>query len=147
MKTVWMTVALFSDQQAGKALEAFLKEKRIDARTYNDKSLEICLFLSPPQTVFHVQVRDPSYRMTLTLLNTDPPAVLQKAIHCPECGSIRISYPHLTRGSFLSTLQLNLGIIFRANKHQAYCEQCHCAWSLPKPVDAVAPEPRPHPGN
>ena len=26
-------------------------------------------------------------------MSLSPPAILQGAVHCPECGSLRISYP------------------------------------------------------
>jgi hypothetical protein len=132
MKTTWITVALFDDLQAGKKLEAFLRDKRIDARTYNDKLLQLFLFLCPPQATFRVQVRQPFYKMTIELLNAEVPTALEKAIHCPDCGSLRINYPQMTRKFFLPTLFLHLGIIFRLIKHQAYCENCHFVWSLAK---------------
>ena len=113
MKTTWITVALFDDFVAAKTLEAFFKENKIDARTFNDKLLQVFLFLCPPQATFRVQVRHPIYKMTLDLLNSHPPAILLKAIHCPECGSLRISYPQMTRKFLWPTLFLHLGIIFR----------------------------------
>jgi hypothetical protein len=147
MKTTWITVALFDDFVAAKNLEAFLKENKIDARTFNDRVLQVFLFLCPPQAIFRVQVRHPIYKMTLDLLNTHPPVVLLNAIHCPECGSLRISYPQMTRKFLWPTLFLHLGIIFRSIKHQAYCETCHHIWSLPKPGNTLVQEPVPRHGD
>ena len=50
MKTTWVTVALFVDLPGAKTSEAFLREKRIEARTYNDKALKFsCFFVRPKQ--------------------------------------------------------------------------------------------------
>lgn len=146
MKARWITVALFDNLPAAKAFEAFLKENRIHSRTYNEPLLQFFLFLCPPRDIFQVQVGHQIQKMTIDLLNSWPPAVLLKAIHCPECGSLRVVYPKLTRDSFWPTLCLNLGIIFRVIKHQAYCETCHHVWSLPKPGE-VAGHDQPVPGH
>lgn len=137
MKTTWTTVALFDQLAAGKTLEGLLKENRIDARTDNDKVLQILLFLCPPQATYRVQVRDKIYKMTLELLKHTAPSVLQQAIHCPDCGSLRVNYPQMTRKFLLPTIFLHLGIIFRFIKHQAYCEHCHCLWTLRKAGGSV----------
>ncbi len=125
-------MALFDDEKAGKTLEAFFADKRIEARTFNDKLLQLFLFLCPPQATFRGQVRERFYKMARQLLETTPPPALNQAIHCPECGSVRVNYPQMTRKFFLPTVFLHLGIIFRLIKHQAYCENCHLIWSLPK---------------
>ena len=132
MKETWCDIALYDTLQAGQGLEAFLRENRIDARTYRDKVLEVVLFLRPPQAVFHVQVRKSIYKMAQNVLKSRAPAILQDAIHCPACGSLRVIYPHLSRGSPPQTLVLNLGIVFRVTPHQAYCGDCHHVWGLPK---------------
>jgi hypothetical protein len=146
MKTPWITIALFDNAVSAKALESFLREKRIDARIFHDKVLEFILFLGPPQPTFQVQVRKPIYKMTLELLQTNVPPMLEETIHCPVCGSIRVRYPNLTRGSLWSTLTLNLAIIFRARPHQACCEDCHHVWNLPKLGSAIMHRPVPRAG-
>jgi hypothetical protein len=77
-------------------------------------------------------------------LNANEKVRGQKAIHCPECGSLRISYPQMTRKFLLPTRFLHLGIIFRLIRHQAYCENCHHVWSLPKPGGEGVSEAVPH---
>jgi hypothetical protein len=141
MKTAWVNVAVFEDFQAAKNLQGYLKEHRIDSRTYHDKVLQWILFLCPPRAAYRVQVRDKIVKMTNELLAlAPPPAVLNKAIHCPECGSLSVNYPQMTRKFLLPTLFLHLAIIFRVIKHQAYCEHCHFMWSLPEPADSKVQE-------
>jgi hypothetical protein len=128
-------------------LEGFLRDKKIEARTYNDKALRLFLFLCPPQPTFQVQVRDKFFKMSLENLSASPPSAVENVVHCPDCGSLRISYPQLTRRFVLPTIFLHLGIIFRFIKHQAYCESCHCVWSLEKTPAAVEQRPVPHSGS
>jgi hypothetical protein len=129
----WMNVAVFEKSNEAQVLEAFFKNKRFETRTYNDKILRLFLFLCPPRATFRVQVRHGFYKFAMDLLEADPrmPAILQRAIHCPDCGSLRVEYPQMTRKFILPTLLLHLGIIFRVIEHECYCENCHCIWNLP----------------
>jgi hypothetical protein len=129
----WVNAAVFEESNAAQVLEAFFKSKGIETRTYNDKILRLFLFLRPPRMTFRVQVRHGFFKYATDLLDTDPgvPAILQKAVHCPDCGSLRVEYPQMTRKFFLPTLLLHLGIIFRVIEHECYCENCHCIWNLP----------------
>jgi hypothetical protein len=43
-----------------------------------------------------------------------------------------VQYPQMTRKFLFPTLLLHLGIIFRFITHEAYCENCHWLWGLPK---------------
>ena len=112
-----------------------MKNKGFETRTYNDKLLQLFLFLCPPHNTIRVQVRGNDFKSAAWFLDHEPAttALLQKAIRCPACGSLRVQYPQMTRKFLLPTLLLHLGIIFRAIAHwKAYCESCHWLWSLPK---------------
>jgi len=130
----WITVAMFENVNDGQMLETALKNKGFAARTYNDRLLQLFLFLCPPHATFRVQVRGTDSENLTDVLDQEPAtsALLQKAIRCPSCGSLRVQYPQMTRKFFLPTLVLHLGIIFRVIEHEAYCESCHCLWNLPK---------------
>jgi len=134
----WVNVAAFEESNEAQVLEAFFKNKGVEARTYNDKLLQLILFLCPPRATFRVQVRHGFFKYAMDLLETEPgaPAILQKAIHCPDCGSLHVEYPQMTRKFFLPTLFLHLGIIFRVIEHECYCENCHCIWNLPPKLAA-----------
>ncbi|HEY5296975.1 MAG TPA: hypothetical protein VIK59_03540 [Verrucomicrobiae bacterium] len=140
----WNTIALFEKMSDAQRLEVLLKEKGLAARTYNDRLLQLFLFLCSPRATFRVQVRANDLEHATTLMKEDSAAaaLLEKAIHCPACGSLRVSYPQMTRKFFLPTLLLHLGIIFRIIDHEAYCEKCHFIWSLPK--DGIFPIPKIH---
>lgn len=136
----WADVAVFEDVNAGKAVETFLQENMIPARTYDDKVFRTFLFLRPPRPTFRVQVRQDKLNTANQLLATAAPVILHQAIHCPSCGSRHISYPQLTRKFVLPTIVLHLGIIFRLLEHMCYCDRCHFIWSLPAETACTAPE-------
>jgi hypothetical protein len=130
----WVNVGVYEDLNDGRVLENFLRERGLDARTYNDKLLQLFLFLCPPRVTFRVQVRQDHFGKATRALDETQPGILEKAIHCPSCGSLRINYPQMTRKFFLPTVLLHLGIIFRVIGHECYCENCHFTWNFPRDV-------------
>ena len=132
----WHDVALFESFEAGKALEAFLRDNGFDVRTNDDKWFRYFLFLKPPQLVYRVQVRKGRLADSAKLLETQAPPVLGRALHCPACNSLRLNYPQMTRRFVLPTILLHLGIIFRVIEHECYCEHCHYMWNLPADLQA-----------
>src|ERR1700722_3583131 len=133
-RQAWVNVAVFENVTDGQILETRLKNKGFEARTYKGRLLPLFLFLCPPHATFRVLIRQNDLKNTADFLAADPgaTALLQKAIRCPSCGSLRVQYPQMTRKFFLPTLLLHLGIIFRVIEHEAYCESCHFLWNLPK---------------
>lgn len=128
----WLTVAMFEEFDASRGMAAFLKEKGFEARTYDDKFFRYFLFLRPPRVTYRVQVRRDHFAAVLKLLNETAPPAADEALHCPDCGSLRVNYPQMTRQFILPTILLHLGIIFRVIEHQCYCENCQEMWTLPK---------------
>ena len=128
----WRDVAVFESLEAGKVLDAFLKDKGLESRTYDDKFFRYFLFLHPPKVTYRVQVRGNHFDGVTELLRAKAPEVLDRALHCPSCGSLRINYPQMTRKFILPTILLHLGIIFHVIGHECYCEHCHAMWTLPE---------------
>jgi hypothetical protein len=134
-----MDVAVFENLSDGQALEKFLMDHRLEARTYDDKAFRYFLFLRPPRVTYRVQVRGNAFRATTELVAGAQEALplLERALHCPSCGSLRVSYPQMTRKFIMPTVILHLGIIFRVIDHECYCESCHHVWNLPRENAAV----------
>ena len=126
----WADVAVFEDLNTGKTIETFLRSKGLEARTYDDKFFRWFLFLRPPLITYHVQVRQDNVKVASHILADNAPAELQKALHCPSCNSLQVSYPQMTRKFMFPTIALHLGIIFRLVDHECYCEHCHWIWHL-----------------
>ena len=138
----WVNVAVFENISDGRILETFLRDKGIDVRTYDDKLLQNFLFLCPPHVTHRIQVRTDHFQQAVKAMDEAHPPVLEKAIHCPSCGSLRVNYPQMTRKFFLPTVALHLGIIFRIIGHECYCENCHLTWNLQQDVRVKrAPKP------
>ena len=130
----WVNVAIFENANDSQMLEMDLKNKGFETRTYIDKLLQCLLFLCPPHATIRVQVRANDFKNVTYFLDHEPATsvLLQRAIRCPSCASLRVQYPQMTRRFLLPTLLLHLGIIFRFIAHEAYCESCHWLWSFPK---------------
>ena|ERR1700733_6353949 len=136
----WITIAIFEAVDDSRWLESLLREKKFEVRTYQDKFLQAFLFLCPPCVTFRTQTRECDFKSVAYFLDSAQPAILQKALHCPACGSLRVNYPQMTRKFFLPTLLLHAGIIFRIIEHEAYCENCHHVWNLHKEADVPISE-------
>ena len=136
----WTDVAVFEDLNAGRTVETLLATRGLPARIYDDKLVRRLLFLRPPRTTFRLQVQTVDFNRTQDFLHAGPADTLREAIHCPDCGSLQISYPQMTRKFILPTILLHVGILLRLIDHQCYCEKCHYMWSLPKDAAAFAPK-------
>jgi hypothetical protein len=140
----WADLAVFEDLAAGQAVEAFLRGKGFESQTYDDKFFRWFLFLRPPRITYRVQVHGEDLKSADYMLEATAGDLLRSAIHCPECHSLRIQYPQMTRKFFLPTVLLHLGIIFRIVDHECYCEHCHFTWNLPGEHAQPVAQPAPH---
>ena len=136
----WAEVAVFENSTDGQFMAELLQNEGLEARTYDDKAFRYFLFLRPPQITYRVQVRRDHETEAIEFLKARNPAVLGRAIHCPDCGSLHINYPQMTRRFILPTVLLHLGIIFRIIHHEAYCETCHFTWELAPVEKPILPE-------
>ena len=127
----WANLAVFEDEADARLFERFLWKNAFEARTYNDRLLQMIWFLCLPRCTYRVQVRHGELKRAEEFLNTGTPAMMLKAIHCPSCHSLQVNYPQMTRKFLLPTIVLHLGIIFRVIEHECYCEHCHYVWNLP----------------
>jgi hypothetical protein len=139
----WADIAVFENFNDSKALETFLRNKAFNVRIHDDKVFRYFLFLCPPRVTYRVQVRRADLKSADHLLETSAPNLLQPALHCPECHSLRAVYPQMTRRFILPTILLHLGIIFRIIHHECYCQHCQHTWNLPG--DDAKPIPKPLP--
>jgi hypothetical protein len=122
-----VSVAIFENVSDGQMLEMDLKNKGFETRTYNDKLLQYFLFLCPPHATIRVQVRGNDFKNVTYFLDHEPATsvLLQRAIRCPSCGSLRVQYPQMTRKFLLPTLLLHLGIVVCFIVQESYCESFH----------------------
>lgn len=131
-KKPWANLAVFEQEPDARALTGLLQQQGFAARTFNDRLIQLLLFLCPPHATHRVQCRHDEVRSALEFMESDAAAslLLNRAIGCPCCGSLEIQYPQMNRGFIMPTIWLHLGIIFRIIEHEAYCEHCHHVWHL-----------------
>jgi hypothetical protein len=139
----WVEVAVFENINDARILETFLRDKDVDARAYHNKWFQAFLFLRPPHVTWRIQVRNHDFSKAELLLDSSHPPILEKAVHCPSCGSLHVNYPQMTRKFLLPTVLLHLSIIFRIIGHECYCEHCHFTWNLPRDASHKTRAPRP----
>lgn len=139
----WVDVAVFENLNNGRILETFLRDSEIEVRTYHNKWFHAFLFLRPPQVTWRVQVRKDRHLTADQILRDSHPPILEKAVHCPSCGSLQVNYPQMTRKFLLPTMLLHSGIILRIIGHECYCEHCHMTWNLLPDAPHKARAPRP----
>jgi hypothetical protein len=131
-KRSWVSVAVYEHEGEARKLERFLQGRKFEARTYDDKVMRALLFLRPPQKTHRVQVRMNDFKVVAHLVTQDAEAgeLLEDSLHCPDCGSLHVQYPQMTRRFVLPTVLLHAGILLRIIDHEAYCEHCHFVWHL-----------------
>ncbi|HEV2692018.1 MAG TPA: hypothetical protein VG347_03910 [Verrucomicrobiae bacterium] len=139
----WADVAVFENLTDGQLMVQHLQDQKLEARAYDDKVYRAFLFLRPPQVTYRIQVRSDHVAEAVKFMTAEQPAVLARAIHCPDCGSLEINYPQMTRRFVLPTVLLHLGILLRIVNHEAYCEACHYTWELVPQKRAVLPQLKP----
>jgi hypothetical protein len=132
MNKPWTNVALFEDLNSARVLQEYLQKKGVESRVFNDRLQQLLLFLCPPHLTCRVQVHGNFHHFAADLLEKNPPEILERAIHCPNCTSLNLNYPQMTRKFTTPTILLHLGILFRVIDHQCYCENCHWMWALPR---------------
>ena len=64
----------------------------------------------------------------------------REAVHCPECGSLRIQYPQATQKSLMTNFFMGLAAEVGIVNLHYYCEDCHYTW----PHDHTPPKQSPH---
>jgi len=68
-------------------------------------------------------------------------SALRDALRCPECKSLRVSYPQFTRKFFLPNLAMGVFARMGLVEKEFYCEECHFTW----PPEGAKPRlSRPH---
>jgi hypothetical protein len=59
---------------------------------------------------------------------------LNAAIRCPECKSLLVDYPQVTRKFFFTNLAIGLFAELGLVEKDYYCEACHYMWPKPRVI-------------
>lgn len=123
-------LALFPHRAAAVPIRDRLAEAGIPAEIHDHLQLERLWFVSKRAAGARLEVPLNAWARSAELLREWDAATqaLRHAVRCPECKSLRVEYPQVTRKSFLTNLALGLMAELRLVERQYYCEDCHCMW-------------------
>jgi hypothetical protein len=136
-----MTVALFPNRATAQPLQQRLADSGVHAEIHNELKLEKLWFVSKHNSGVRLEVPCNEFEKAERLMNEpDVEPKTSEAIHCPECGSLRIQYPQVARKSLLTNFFMGLAAEAGIVARNYYCEDCHCTW----PHDSTPPKVRLH---
>ncbi len=129
----WVRVALFMDSSEARVVRQRLVQAGIRAELHHEPPVARLWFISNRDSSFRLEVPSGWSERAVRLLQgwDADTGFLRSAIHCPECGSLRIDYPQFTEKSLLTNLLMGLATELKILERDFYCEDCHCMWSKP----------------
>jgi len=121
-----LTVAFFPSRAAAEPIKNRLVQAGIDARIVEWPWLQRLWFVPKREAGASVEVpREHFERAEKLLIEWDAAeGTLREAIHCPECGSLRVQYPPFARHSLLTNIMMGAAGLGLVDK-EFYCENCH----------------------
>ncbi len=131
----WTRIALFMDLAAADFLRAQLVQAGVRAELHAEPLVARLWFVSKRDGGVRLEVPVNESAVAERLLHKwdSCTGLLQMAIRCPECGSLRVDFPQFTEKSIFTNLVMGviseLGLIER----EYYCEDCHDTWDKPSP--------------
>jgi hypothetical protein len=138
-----MSVALFNDRAKAEPLRERLAQAGIPAEIHDELRHEKLWMAGKASCGVRLEVPAEQFERAEDML-TDWDAkdgALRDAIHCPECGSLRVEYPQYTRKSLLTNLAMGVAANMGVVEKDYYCEECHFTW----PKEGTKPRRnRPH---
>jgi hypothetical protein len=125
-----MSVALFNDRPKAEPLRERLAQAGIPAEIHDELRLEKLWFACKTDCGVRLEVPASQFeRAEDMLIEWDAKeGALRDAIHCPECGSLRVDYPQFTRKSLLTNLAMGVAANVGLMEKEYYCEDCHFTW-------------------
>lgn len=128
-----ITIATFNTLQPAERLKEWLQQVGIPTKVRDQRRLQRLWFMAKPYSAFHLDVEKDYYSKANALLSEwhEHDRALAEAIRCPECGSLRLQYPQMTRWFLLPTVLAHVLAAVGIAKHQFYCEECHHTWRWP----------------
>jgi len=132
-------VALFKGRAPAEPIRARLSEAGIPAEIHDELLLEKLWFVSKPKCCVRLEVPADQFEKGEQLLVEwdSKEGALHDAIHCPECGSLLVDYPQITRKSVMTNLAMGLAAELGLVEKQYYCQECHFTW----PKEGKVPRP------
>lgn len=135
-------VATYASKQEAEALKKRLQDRGVHAVLHDESNLQLFWFMSRPKASVKIDAPDGEFDKAMGLLKEwagDP--VVRNAVHCPECASTRVEYPHMTRKFATPTLFLDMLHLVGLFPRECYCLDCHYTWEFGKEKAAAEEQP------
>ncbi len=125
-----MPVALFRSRAEAEPVKASLAEAAVHAEIRDEPAFGRFWFVSPRSGATSLEVPAEQFeRAEQLLLDWEAGrGPFDGAIHCPECGSLRVEYPQYTRRTLLTNLALGVAAQVGLVEKDFYCQDCHYTW-------------------
>src|SRR6266850_978422 len=132
------SVALFNDRAKAAQIRERLAQAGISAEIHQGR-LEKLWFVNRAEAGVHLEVPSNQFeRVEQLLVDWDATeGALHDAIHCPECRSLLVEYPQVTRKSVLTNVAMGLSAMLGLVEKEYYCQECHFTW----PKEGKKPQP------
>lgn len=129
----WFRIALFPGCREGEVLKKRLEQAGVTARLHKELGLARLWFVTESKAMVDLEVPEEQTEKAKELLLAWDAAdgALRKAVHCPQCGSLRVDYPQYTPRTILTNLLPGILAALHVIRKQFYCRDCHFTW--PKP--------------
>jgi hypothetical protein len=136
-----IAIALFPDREKAEQLSQRLTEAGLKPEIHKHELLLEKLWHVHKSHPVRVEVPSNQFELAEELVcHWDAQGGLADAIHCPECGSLRVQYPQFAHKAVIPNILVGVLATFGAEK-DFYCEDCHYTW--PKEGSKISPS-RPH---
>jgi hypothetical protein len=140
-------LALFDGSTQAEPIRQRLKDVGISAEVHDESGLAKLWYVPGRGAGARLEAPEAEAARAQQLLKEwdAQPGLLQSAIHCPECGSLRVEYPQVTHKSLFTNFAVGLAAELGLVEREYYCEDCHCMWgkqdAKPRRVrDHLAPD-------
>ena len=140
-----IAVAVFPDRAKAEPICKRLAAAGIKPEIHKNELLLEKLWFTPKTHPVRIEVPCEQFeRAEELLLDWDAQGAMSEAIHCPECGSMRLQYPQFAHKSVIPNVIVGLMATFGGQK-EYYCEDCHYTWpkegtKMPKAKPHSAPD-------
>lgn len=124
-------LASFDGHMVAELFSQRLNAKDIPTHAYDERDLQLFVFLSEPKAYMKIQVAEEHYAKAVAELiqfETTHPEFAELIFSCPDCGSFAVEYPQYTR-KFITPLLVEWLSNFGLFKKLFYCRKCHYTWA------------------
>jgi hypothetical protein len=123
-------VALFNRRATAEPTCRRLRERGIPAEIHDELRFEKLWFVAKGSAGVRLEVPAAEFERAENILLewAASEGLLPGAIRCPECGSLRVDFPQVTRKSLMTNLALGLAASVGMVEKEFYCQDCHFTW-------------------